>query len=46
MAISREQLVEQSVKEYIREQLFDVRGISEDKVQIIDSPPERKAGCR
>lgn len=45
MAISREQLVEQSVKEFIKTQLFDVRGISEDKVEIIDSPPERKAGA-
>jgi hypothetical protein len=43
MAISREQIVEQSVKEFVREQLFDVRGLSEDKVEIIDSPPERKA---
>lgn len=43
MALSREQIVEQSVKEFIREQLFKVRGISEDKVEIIDNPPERKA---
>lgn len=45
MALAREQIVEQSVKEFVREQLFDVRGINEEKVEIIDSPPERKAGA-
>lgn len=43
MALAREQIVEQSVKEFVRQQLFTVRGISEDRVEIIDSPPERKA---
>lgn len=43
--ISREQLVEQSVKEYIREQLFEVRGIDESQVEILDSPVERKTGA-
>ncbi len=45
MALSREQIVEQSVKEFVRKQLFDVRGISKDKVEIIDRPPERKTGA-
>lgn len=45
MPLAREQIVEQSVKEFVREQLFTVRGLSKDRVEIIDSPPERKAGA-
>ena len=45
MALAREQIVEQSVKEFVRDQLFNVRGINAGKVEIIDSPPERKAGA-
>lgn len=37
MAITREDLVTQSVQDYLREQLFDVRGYPEDKIELMDA---------
>lgn len=37
MALTREQYVTQSVEDYLREQLFNVRGYPEDQVEIKDS---------
>lgn len=37
MAITREDLVTQSVQDYLREQLFTVRGYPEDRIELLDS---------
>jgi hypothetical protein len=37
MALTREQYVIQSVEDYLRRQLFDVRGFPEDKIEVKDS---------
>lgn len=37
MAVTREQYVTQSVEDYLREQLFNVRGYPQDQVAIKDS---------
>lgn len=39
MAITREDLVEQSVQDFIRRQLFDVRGYPEDQIELLDAFP-------
>lgn len=37
--VTREQLIEQSVQTYVREQLFDVRGYPEAQIEIMDAFP-------
>lgn len=37
MAITREDLVSQSVQDYLRDQLFNVRGYPQDRVELMDA---------
>lgn len=37
MAITREDMVTQSVQDYLREQLFTVRGYPQDKIELMDA---------
>lgn len=39
MAITRETLITQSVQDYVREQLFDIRNYPEEQVELLDAFP-------